>query len=136
MLFRSYLLGQGYNLGANYSWNRLNKSDVNFDNRFFYNTPEHKYNITFGNRRLTNRLGFNMAYRWQQAFLWESSFGTGTVPSVGMLDGQVSYRLKGAKSTIKLGGSNLLNNRYVLNYGGPTLGAIYYVSWTFDQLMN
>lgn len=131
----NYLLGQGYNLGANYSWNRINQE---LSNGYLseYNTPEHKYNVTFGNRRLTNRLGFNMAYRWQQGFRWESSFGIGDVPAVGMLDGQVSYRLKQAKSTIKLGGSNLLNNRYVLNYGGPTLGAIYYVSWTFDQLMN
>lgn len=131
----NYLIGQGYNLGANYSWNRLN-GGLPADYIAFFNTPEHKYNVTFGNRRLTNRLGFNLAYRWQQSFLWESSFGTGTVPSVGMLDGQISYRMKGIKSTVKIGGSNLLNNRYVLNYGGPTLGAIYYVSWTFDQLLN
>jgi len=130
----NYLMGKGYSVGANYNWNKLNGVGNTFINDF--NTPEHKYNITFGNRRLTEKLGFNLAYRWQQAFRWESSFGSGDVPSVAMLDGQVSYRLKPIKATIKIGGSNLLNNRYILNYGGPTLGAIYYVSFTFDQLMN
>ena len=77
-----------------------------------------------------------VAYRWQDEFLWESTFGQGIVPSVGVFDAQVSYKLKGMKSVIKLGGSDLFNTRYVLNYGGPTLGAIYYISVTFDQLMN
>jgi len=130
----NYLMGKGYSLGANYNWNKLTGVGSTFINDF--NTPEHKYNVTFGNRRLTEKLGFNLAYRWQQAFRWEASFGTGDVPAVGMLDGQISYRLKPLKSTIKIGGSNLLNNRYVLNYGGPTIGAIYYVSFTFDDLMN
>jgi len=48
----------------------------------------------------------------------------------------VSYKVKAMKSTFKLGGSDIFNKRYVLNYGGPTLGAIYYISITFDQLMN
>ena len=130
----NYLMGKGYSLGANYNWNKLSGVSSTFINDF--NTPEHKYNITFGNRRLTDKLGFNLAYRWQQAFIWEAAFGTGEVPDVAMLDGQITYRLKPIKATIKIGGSNLLNNRYVLNYGGPTLGAIYYVSFTFDQLMN
>jgi len=130
----NYLMGKGYSLGANYNWNKLTGVGSTFINDF--NTPEHKYNVTFGNRRLTERIGFNLAYRWQQAFRWEASFGSGDVPAVGMLDGQISYRLKPLKSTIKIGGSNLLNNRYVLNYGGPTIGAIYYVSFTFDDLMN
>jgi len=130
----NYLMGKGYSIGGNYNWNKLNGVSDTFINDF--NTPEHKYNITFGNRRLTDKLGFNLAYRWQQAFFWEAGFGSGNVPAVTMLDGQVSYRLRPIKSTIKIGGSNLLNNRYVLNYGGPTIGAIYYVSFTFDQLMN
>lgn len=130
----NYYMGKGYTFGANYNWNILSRVSKTYINDF--NTPEHKFNITFGNRRLTDKLGFNLAFRWQQALYWEASFGTGEVPAVSTLDGQITYRLKPIKSTIKLGGSNLLNNRYVLNYGGPTLGAIYYVSFTFDQLMN
>jgi len=127
------MLGQSYNLGANWSYNKLNQELAN-GVQSFYNTPLNKYNITLSNRKLTERVGFNFAYRWQEAFLWESSFATGTVPAVGTLDGQLTYRLN--KATFKMGGSNLLNRRYVLNAGGPTLGAIYYFSVTFDNLLN
>lgn len=130
-----YSLGRGYTIGANYNWNRLiSELDENFLNDF--NTPEHKINVSFSNRKVTDKLGFNVAYRWQTAFRWESSFGRGEVPAVGTLDAQLSYKLSGMRSILKIGGSDLLNTRYVLNYGGPTLGAIYYVSLTFDELLN
>jgi len=133
-----YSLPRGYRIGGNYNWNRLDEADKLAADGFLaeFNTPEHKYNITFGNRKVTDKLGFNVAYRWQDEFLWESSFAQGKVPSVAVIDAQVSYRMKDLKSVIKLGGSNLGNTRYVLNYGGPTLGAIYYVSITFDELMK
>lgn len=133
-----YSLPKGYKIGGNYNWNKLNDAEQLAADGFLaeFNTPEHKYNFTFGNRRVTDKFGFNVSYRWQDAFLWESSFAQGTVPAIGTVDAQVSYRLKEMKSVIKIGGSNIGNERYVLNYGGPTLGAIYYVSITFDQLMK
>jgi iron complex outermembrane recepter protein len=130
-----YSLPKGYRLTGNYNWNRLNTAlTPGFLAEF--NTPEHKFNLGFGNRKLTDKIGFNVNYRYQNAFLWESTFAQGIVPEVGVVDAQISYRLKDIKSMIKIGGSNLTNERYVLNYGGPTLGAVYYVSITFDELMN
>ncbi|MDZ7692628.1 MAG: TonB-dependent receptor [Balneolaceae bacterium] len=127
-------LPEGYRIGFNYNWNKLITDLETFQNDF--NTPEHKINATFGNRNLTERLGFNIAYRWQDAFRWESSFAFQDVEAVSMLDAQVSYRLPQYNSTIKVGGSNLFNNQYTLSAGGPQLGAIYYVSLTFDQLFR
>jgi outer membrane receptor protein involved in Fe transport len=133
-----YSLPKGYRLGGNYNWNRLNDAQRLVEEGFLasFNTPEHKYNIMFGNRRVTDKLGFNITYRWQDQFLWESTFAQGLVPAIGTVDAQVSYRLKDLKSILKVGGSNLTNERYVLNFGGPTLGAIYYVSIIFDELFK
>ncbi len=133
-----YSLPRGYKLGGNYNWNKLDDAEQLATDGFLaeFNTPEHKYNFSFGNRKVTDKLGFNVSYRWQSEFLWESSFAQGTVPAIGTVDAQISYRLKEMKSIVKIGGSNLGNERYVLNYGGPTLGAIYYLSLTFDQLMK
>ncbi|CAN5314969.1 TonB-dependent receptor [soil metagenome] len=131
-----YSLDRGYKLTGNYNWNKLNTAlgpDFITDG---FNTPENKFNLGVGNRKVTDKFGFNVNYRWQQSFYWASSFAQGDVPSNGVFDAQVSYKLKNMKSMLKIGGSNILNQRYVLNYGGPTLGAIYYVSITFDQLMN
>lgn len=133
-----YALPKGYKLGANYNWNKLSDAEQLKEDGYLaeFNTPEHKYNFSFGNRKVTDKLGFNVTYRWQDEFLWESSFAQGLVPAIGTVDAQVSYRLKEMKSVIKIGGSNLGNERYVLNYGGPTVGAIYYISLTFDELMK
>ncbi|MCC5939465.1 MAG: carboxypeptidase-like regulatory domain-containing protein [Lunatimonas sp.] len=131
----TYNLPKNYTISGNYNFNRL---ITEFEEGFIsdFNTPEHKTNIMFGNRKLTQKLGFNVAYRYQTGFRWESSFAQGDVPEFHNVDAQVSYRLKNIKSIVKLGGSNIFNNRYILNFGGPTIGAIYYLSITFDELLN
>jgi len=130
-----FSLPNNFVLGSSYNWNEL-ITDREGGFIFDFNTPEHKVNLSIGNRRLTNNLGFNIAYRWQDEFEWTSSFANGTVPSVSTVDAQVSYRVPELKSIVKVGGSNITNNRHFLNYGGPNLGAIYYVSLTFDQFLN
>lgn len=130
-----YSLPSNFRLSANYNWNKLiTDQDEGFI--FDFNTPEHKVNLSLGNRRLTDQLGFNVTFRWQEEFDWTSSFANGTVPSVSTLDAQFTYRVPSIKSMVKVGGSNITNNRHFLNYGGPNLGAIYYVSLTFDQFLN
>lgn len=131
----TYSLPNNFTLGGNYNFNRL-ISNIGDDFLNDFNTPEHKTNITFANRKLTDKLGFGVTYRYQTAFRWESTFAQGDVPEVHNFDAQISYRLKDLKSIVKLGGSNIFNQRYILNFGGPTIGAIYYLSITFDELLN
>lgn len=132
----SYALPNRYNIGFNYNYNQLNTQDASDDFVFGFNTPEHKFNVKFGNRKLTDNIGFNVVYRWQSEFEWESSFGDGTIPAFGTADVQLSYKLSSIKSMLKFGGSNIFNNYYIQSFGAPRIGAIYYVSITFDQLMN
>ena len=131
----TYSLPKGYSIGGNYNWNKL-IGGFTENNLSEFNTPEHKFNLHFGNRKLTKTLGFNITYRWQDSFLWESSFAIGNVPAYSTVDAQISYRVPDIKSVIKFGGSNIVNERYIQSFGGPNIGAIYYVSVTFDQLMN
>jgi outer membrane receptor protein involved in Fe transport len=133
-----YILGNGYSLGGNVAFNKLISQQDLIDQGFRaeYNTPEWRYNLKFENRKLTPNVGFNVVYRWQDAFLWESSFGKGVVDAYGTLDAQVSYRLPSLNTSIKLSGSNILNSQHVTSFGNPRLGAIYMVTFTFDQFMN
>ena len=131
----TYNLPNNFMLSGNYNFNKmLTDIGANFLNDF--NTPEHKTNISFGNRRIANNWGFNVTYRYQSQFRWESSFAIGNVPEIHNVDAQVSYKLSPLKSVLKLGGSNVFNSRYYQNYGGPSIGAIYYLSITFDELLN
>lgn len=135
----TYSFPKGYTLGGNYNWNVLIKKPD--PNQFLteFNTPEHKMNLTFGNRKLTDKLGFNVTYRWQSEFEWQSSFtipANGNVPAYSVTDAQVTYKLSGMKSMLKIGGSNIFNKKYIQSLGGPNIGAIYYISLTFDELMR
>lgn len=133
-----YSLLGGYNLGGNFSYNELITQQDLLDQGFraSFNTPKWRYNVSLGNRRMTRNLGFNVTYRWQDAYLWESTFGEGVMPAFGTMDAQVSFRLPSYNSILKFGGSNVFNNRYETSIGNPTMGAIYYVSLTFDQILN
>lgn len=133
-----YTLKGGYTIGGNVAYNELISQDdlIAQGFRAAYNTPKYRYNLKFENRKVTDRIGFNVTWRWQQAFLWESSFGVGVIPEFGTLDAQVSYRVPTWKSTFKLGASNLLNQYYVTSLGNPSIGGIYYIQITFDEFFK
>jgi outer membrane receptor protein involved in Fe transport len=94
------------------------------------------YNLGVSKTNLFKNVGAGLTYRWQDQFLWTSSFITGTVESFGTLDAQVNFRIPKQKLTMKVGGSNITNQYYRTNFGNPMVGAVYYVSFTFDQLMK
>ncbi|MBX7124881.1 MAG: TonB-dependent receptor [Cyclobacteriaceae bacterium] len=135
----TYSLPRGYTLSGNYNWNVLIKQPDPSKFLTEFNTPAHKFNIMFGNRKVTDRIGFNLTYRWQDKFAWQSSFTiprNGDVPAYQTVDAQVTYRVPSMKSVVKIGGSNIMNNMYIQSLGGPNIGAIYYVSVTFDELFK
>jgi outer membrane receptor protein involved in Fe transport len=135
----TYNLARGYSIGGNYNWNVILNAPPKDEFLAEFNTPEHKVNLNFGNRKVTDNLGFNVTMRWQSEFEWQSSFtapAQGMVPSYTTVDAQLNYKISSIKSVIKIGGSNLLNQRYIQSLGGPTIGALYYVSLTFDELMR
>jgi iron complex outermembrane recepter protein len=132
---------RGYTFGGNTNWNRLNLGQAeNPDQVPAFNTPEWKVNLTVANRSLYRNVGFSTAFRWSDAYVWQSSFIAGVndavIPAYYTLDAQVSYKMLPIKSILKLGGSNITNNRIRTLYGGPFIGAIYYVSITFDELLH
>lgn len=133
-----YTLDGGYFFGGNVAYNELISQDDLLSQGFraSYNTPKYRFNMKFGNRKITDRIGFNINYRWQQAFLWESSFGVGIIPEYGALDAQVSYKMPEWKTIFKLGASNLLNERYTTSFGNPSVGGIYYLQITFDEFFK
>ncbi|MEE1945089.1 TonB-dependent receptor [Pedobacter sp. KR3-3] len=124
-----YQVGK-FNFNGNTSYNKLTDLPANFDNNF--NTPEWRFNAGIGSREIVKNFGFNVQYRWQDAFLWNSTFATGNVPSYSTFDAQVNLKVPSVKSIVKLGGSNILNKYYTTSFGNPSVGALYYLSFTFN----
>lgn len=124
---------EGFNLGVNYSYAKFNeKGASNPDFEAGFNTPEHKVKVQFGKTNLFKNLGFNLNFRWQDAFLWQSSFYDATVDARSVFDAQVNYRMPKLKSIIKLGGANLGGKEYFSAPGVGAIGSQYYVSWTIN----
>ena len=124
-----------FDLGANYTFSDFNfDKEANPDFRPSFNTPMHKVKATFGNVDLFNNFGFNVAWRWSDVYLWESSFGDGVVPSYHVVDAQISYRVPSLKSSFKLGATNLLGDEYASAFGTGNIGSMYYLSWTINNL--
>ena len=92
-----------------------------------FNTPQWSTNFSFGNREIVKNIGFNIVWRWQDGFLWESPLVTGSISAFSTVDAQVSYKMPKVKTMIKLGGSNVLNHYYQTSFGNPMIGGCYYL---------
>lgn len=143
VLAYGWALGAEYRVGrfslvrGNVSYNELGEivdPPPGFSPQF--NTPRFKFNLGYGNRYITRMIGFNINWRWQESFLWESPFGMAEIPAYSMVDAHISIRLSSLHSLIKIGGSNLLNNYYTTSFGSAQIGGLYYISVTYDDLLN
>jgi iron complex outermembrane recepter protein len=135
----SYLLPQNYRLDGNVTWAEFNLRDANPNNIPAFNTPKWKTNLIFNNAKLTENIGFSVAWHWQGAFDWYGTFNSlnpGRINSYNLLDAQVSYKIPVLKTIVKLGASNLTNQYIVQAYGSPAVGGLYYLSLNFDALFR
>ncbi|HCW07310.1 MAG TPA: TonB-dependent receptor, partial [Cytophagales bacterium] len=124
-------------IGGNYNYSSFSgQQDANFQAGF--NTPQNRYSFNLSNRKVTKNLGFNVNFRYQDAFLWQSSYSPAdyTVPAYGVLDAQLTYKVSSLKSVFKIGGTNLGGNDYRTNLGSPFIGQMYYFSITFDEFFK
>ena len=101
-----------------------------------FNTPNWITNVSIGNREVVKNVGFNVVWKWQDSYLWESPLANGTVPAYHTFDAQISLKIPQHKANLKLGGSNIFNKRYIQYAAGPTIGGLYYLAISFDGLLN
>ncbi|HWI92776.1 MAG TPA: TonB-dependent receptor [Flavisolibacter sp.] len=132
----TYNFYKKFTVAGNVNFNKMkaqNTSDIFVTG---FNTPRWTTNLSFGNREVVKNIGFNVVWRWQQSFLWESPLVTGNIPSYNTLDAQVTFRFPKLNSQVKAGGADIFNKRYIQYAGGPTIGGLYYVAITVDGLLK
>jgi outer membrane receptor protein involved in Fe transport len=128
-----YKLPNGFVASGNYAYNNISGNDNSQQTDF--NTPKNKFNLSLANYSIAKYYGFNVTYRWQQEYLYQTSFITGITPAFGTLDAQVSMKIPSMKSSvIKIGATNLLNKYYVDAIGNANIGGLYYISFGYNIL--
>lgn len=127
-----YRFNKGFYLNGNLSSDKLGDVDNGFIT--YFNAPKLRGNAGFGNNGIgkSKRLGFNMIYRWQSEFDYQSDLANGTVPAYHVLDGQVSYKFPKFNSVVRLGANNILNQYYITALANPSIGGLYYVSFGYN----
>lgn len=136
-------LGVNYNVNNKWSFNAAyTYTDALFDKNeedqliAKFNTPPHKINAGIIGRDLFKNWRFSIQYRWQDAFELEESYAQGIVPSFHNVDVQISYKIPSLKTTLRLGSTNLLNQRRVEMLGGGTIGALVYFQIIYDEFLK
>lgn len=125
---------ENFNLGFNYTYSKFEfdqASDPDFEPSF--NTPEHKVKLQFGNPNVFKNFGFNINVRWQDEYLWQSTFQDALIDSRTVLDAQINYSVPKWKSVFKIGGANLTGKEYFSAPGVGAIGTQVYASWTINN---
>jgi len=132
----TYIFYKKFTVSGNANYNKLSDNPNPDIFQTGFNTPNWVTNVSFSNREVVKNLGFNLVWRWQNSLYWESTLANGNVPAYSTIDAQVNLRIPKLNATVKIGGSNILNNRYIQFAAGPTIGALYYTSITLDGLLK
>jgi iron complex outermembrane recepter protein len=122
-----------YKVGINYTLARFDfdqSSDPDYEAGF--NTPENKVKLSFGNTEIFENLGFNVNLRWNDEYLWESTFADAIIEAKTVVDAQINYSVPSFKSTFKIGAANIGGQEYFTAPGNAQIGSQYYLSWTIN----
>lgn len=133
----TYKLPKGFNVMGNYTYSDF-KKDLEGDSKYIgFNMPMHKFTVGLNHSdAFFKGFGFDITYRWQNEFFWQSGYAFGTVPAYGVINAQVSYLIPKVKTMVKLGAQNMFRQDYRTSPGGPRVGSIYYLSLTFDEMFK
>lgn len=128
-----YNLPRQYSVSANVSYAQLLHISERDALIPAFNTPQWISNISFGNAQVFKNAGFNVSWRWQSGFDWQSPLANGFIPAYDVVDAQINYTVPEIYTTFKLGASNLFNKKYYQYEGGPVIGGLYYFTIIFDD---
>ncbi len=122
-----------FEVGASYSHSQFD-FDQSKDPSFVagFNTPKHRVKASLGNTKLFPNFGFNINVRWNDSYLWQSSFADGIVPENTVLDAQINYAIPSLKSVLKLGAANLFGKDYIQVIGAGSIGQQWFASLTIN----
>ncbi len=136
-----------FTIGANLSSNEVKSvtgNDINVKT-LGYNTPKMRKTFTLANSNIgKSGFGFNITYRNQDSFVWQSSIVNpvvnqaqgSVIPAFSTLDAAITKRIPSMKSLVKVGGSNLSGNLYTTSWANPAIGRTVFVSITFDEFFR
>ncbi|MDP1727547.1 MAG: TonB-dependent receptor [Bacteroidota bacterium] len=133
-----YFLSQKTNLHANYNYNAVKETNAYLLQDFVsgFNTPAHKINLGISSVKILKNFGFTCNFRWVDGYNYHEYHQSGHVEGYYLIDMMISYHVPKHNTMFKLAGSNISNNRYSQAIGAPMVGAVFYFSVLYDDLLR
>lgn len=127
-----YLINKRYSVFGNAGYQALKRTSDNDGLEDGFNTPQWMVNAGLKGVNVYRKLGFNVAFKYQSKYYWQSFLINGHVASVFNADAMLQYTFTRPALTIKAGATNLLNHYYYSMLGGPQIGGFYYTTLTYS----
>ncbi len=124
-------LNKGYIARLNTTFTKLRKSKNEDGLEDGFNTPDWIANASVSNSNIYKNIGASIGLKWQNSYYWQSFLINDNVPDFWTIDMQASYSFQKSNITLKAGGNNLLNHYYYSILGGPQIGGLYYLTFTY-----
>jgi len=128
----NYSLYRDYQVGGNFTYAQLAREKFGDGLEDGFNTPSCSYNLSLSKPAHARSIGFQINYRQQAGFLWQSALASGWLEGYGSLDLQVSRLILKEVGSLKIGATNALNQYYYSYLGGPKIGGFYYSTLTLN----
>lgn len=134
----NYYHGKHFIWHGNYNYNYMIESEAFKAQDFIgsFNTPKHKYNLGLSAVNILKIWSFTANFKWVDQTNFKEYNKEGTIAAYYNLDLMLSCYLPKYKTHLKLGGTNVTNNRYTQALGSPTVGAVYYFSILFEDIIH
>jgi len=126
-----YMLNNHYSIFGNASYQTLKRTKTNDGLEDGFNTPKWIVNGGVRGNNVYRNLGFNVTFKYQSNFYYQSFLINGNVPAIFNADAMLQYSFANPKLTVKIGGANVLNRYYYSILGGPQPGGFYYTTVTY-----
>jgi len=130
----TYSISNKYQMQLNYTYAKLLTESLEDDLIPGFNTSPHKANVGVTGKQVLKNLGFSTNFQYVHGFEWQSTFGTGQVPAYTVWDFQLNYPFSVNTSDlmIRVGCSNVLNQKRREIFGGPMIGRMIYTTLGFN----
>lgn len=127
-----YAYNTNISVAFNMTYSKLQRTDNKDGLEDGFNTPAFAFNSTVIAKNIWNKIGGSLTGRYQTRFDYVSFLVSGEVPAYWALDAQLNYSFNKPGIIAKVGATNLLNKYYATILGGPAIGAMYYLSLTWE----
>ena len=128
----SKIINDKFDFGATFSYNEMDRSNIDSNFDTYFNTPKIRTKFTFGSTEISDDFSFNVSARYHNSYYWDSTFMSGQIPATWAFDAAMNFQVPELNGNVKVGATNFTGKDYMMMPGSGMIGSQYYVTFTLN----